>query len=327
MINKSVRNIVADSLIGLATGDAVGVPVEFLSRKQIRSLNITDMIGIDTHPDFAPTHGQPAGTWSDDTSMTIAAMDAIARNNGRFTLGSVMRAFCDWWYNGLYCVDKPFDIGRTCLAAIQNFNNGTSPLNCALFGLRDNGNGSLMRILPFALTSIFKDAPFEDMGMNVCLASCLTHGHGISMLGCVIFTVFLSELLTCDSRAEAWDNTRHYDYGKYFGDKYFDADTMKAYETLLSPDFVTLSDDVIGETGYVVDTLMAAVKSLLCTSTYEDAIMYAVRLGFDTDTNAAVTGALAGAYYGMEAIPERWLAKLRKKDMLLDIAGRFASCF
>lgn len=320
-MNKA--NITKSALIGQAVGDAFGVPVEFCSRKFIRSIHLTDMVGSDTPVMLGPwSKCIPAGTWSDDTSMTIAAMDSMAKNHGLFVPESVMRAFCDWWYNGMYCVDRPFGLGGTVARAIDNFNNGTSPLKCGPSGLRDNGNGSLMRILPFSLASIFNDAPFEDMGLNISLASGLTHGHPISHLGCLIFTVFLSELLGPATKEDAWMFTRHYDYGKYF-----DADTMKAYETLLSPDFVTLSDDVIGETGYVVDTLMAAVKSLLCTSTYEDAIMYAVRLGYDTDTNAAVTGALAGAYYGMEAIPERWLAKLRKKDMLTDIAERFADCF
>ena len=319
-MNKA--NITKSALIGLAVGDAFGVPYELCTREAVRIIIQPDMIGIDTHTDFAPTHGQPAGTWSDDTSMTIAAMDSIAKNNGLFIPDSVMRAFCDWWYNGMYCVDKPFDIGRTCMNAIHNYNSGIEPVKCGPSGIRDNGNGSLMRILPFALASIFKHSPFVDIGLNICIASNLTHGHPISCLGCVIFAVFLNELLGPATKEDAWMFTRHYDYGKYF-----DADTMKAYETLLNPDFVTLSDDVIGESGYVVDTLMAAVKSLLCTSTYEDAIMYAVRLGYDTDTNAAVTGALAGAYYGMESIPERWLSKLRKKDMLLDIAERFANCF
>lgn len=320
-MNKT--NITKSALIGLATGDAFGVPYEFCTRDATRRIIQPDMIGIDTHPDFGPTHGQPAGAWSDDTSMTIAAMDSMAKNNGLFSADSVMRAFCDWWYNGMYCAtDKPFDIGRTCITAIHNFNNGVSPFLCGPSGIRDNGNGSLMRILPFSLSCIFNDKPFEDMALYISLASRLTHGHPISQLGCVIFTVFLGELLTCDSRAEAWDNTRQRNY-----DEYFNADSLKAYDTLLSPDFVAISDDVIGESGYVVDTLMAAVKGLLCTSTYEEAIIYATRLGYDTDTNAAVTGALAGAYYGMESIPERWLAKLRKKDMLLDIAERFANCF
>lgn len=87
---------------------------------------------------------------------------------------------------------------------------------------------------------------------------------------------------------------------------------------------MTAGENAIGETGYVVDSLMAAVYSILGGKTFEDTILTAINLGYDTDTNAAITGALAGAFYGIESIPERWLNAMRRLDYLEDVAERFA---
>lgn len=122
-----------------------------------------------------------------------------------------------------------------------------------------------------------------------------------------------------DSVSSAWESTRAFNYSAYY-----ESVALDAYKILLSDEFMTAGENAIGETGYVVDSLMAAVYSILGGKTFEDTILTAINLGYDTDTNAAITGALAGAFYGIESIPERWLNAMRRLDYLEDVAERFA---
>ena len=154
---------------------------------------------------------------------------------------------------------------------------------------------------------------------NYRSAIAITHGHAISQMGCLIFTLFLKELLEKETVIAAWEATKHINYLSYY-----DSATLDAYRLLLSDVFLKVSEEQIGETGYVVDSLMTAVYSMLRGKNYEEAVLTAINLGYDTDTNAAITGALAGAYYGLESIPIRWLSALRRCDYLEDVAARFA---
>ena len=318
---KLTYTITKAALFGAATGDALGVPVEFLPRNEVRAINPKDMLGCDTPRTFASRWGSiiPAGAWSDDTSMAVAAMASIANNNGDIYFRDVMEQFCQWWENSEYSsLEFPFGLGGVVSEALRNYRNGTPARNCGPTGFHDNGNGALMRIFPFSLYCIFKGLDADATVELINTASGITHGHGISKMGCVIFTVFMRALMTQPLKS-AWKVARNFDYAKYY-----DMETLAAYTQLLSPNFPNSDDSGIGETGYVVDCLKAAVWSLHRSHNYKGAILTAVGLGYDTDTNAAVTGALAGVYYGYDSIPTRWLAKLRKKDMLEHYAKDFA---
>lgn len=141
-------------------------------------------------------------------------------------------------------------------------------------------------------------------------------------MGSLIFTRFLYNLLTADSVNTAWETTKEFDYSTYYA-----PDTLTAYDLLLSDSFHNVGEEAIGETGYVVDSLMAAVYNMLEGTTYENTVLCTINLGYDTDTNAAITGALAASYYGVQSIPERWLSALRRRDYLEDVAKRFAVTF
>ena len=317
-----VERITKAALFGLAVGDALGVPVEFMSRQEVRMVNLVDMIGCDTPVPFESRWGDiiPAGAWSDDTSMTIATMASFISQGGQIDYDDIMLQFLNWWENKAYCsIAFPFGLGGTVSKALCNFKADFPVTECGPKGELDNGNGALMRILPFSLFCIFKG---RDMGQTVEIiktASAITHGHPISQLGCLIFTVFLKELLSAQSVKDAWNTARTVDYSRYF-----DGDTLDAYKMLLSEDFYKADDNCIGETGYVVDCLMTAVYSMLHGTCYEDTVLSAINLGYDTDTNAAVTGALAGVFYGVDNIPSRWLRVVKKKEMLEIYANNFA---
>lgn len=316
----TTKEITKAALIGQAIGDAFGMPLEFLSRAQVRAIGLKDMVGKDTGVNFHSHWASilPAGTWTDDTSMTVAAMDSIIRRGG-INYNDIMQRFLDWQRNGLYSpVHYCFDIGGTTSEALHRYSQGIPAIECGPSGIRDNGNGALMRILPFSLYCIYKGLGIGDTVDLISEASGLTHGHAISKLGCVIFTVFLKMLLCSKSILSAWEYTRRIDYRLWFS-----VETIDAYADLLSDDFIKHAEECIGETGYVVDALMTAVYSMLTGQDYESTILTAASMGFDTDTNAAITGALAGAFYGIDDIPDRWLSKLLDMEYLENIASDF----
>jgi ADP-ribosylglycohydrolase len=138
-------------MIGHAVGDALGVPVEFCAREELLKNPVMDMMGFGSYP-------MPAGAWSDDTSMSVAALDSLA--NGEILYDEIMGNFVKWANLDDYTpTGEMFDIGVTCKKAIRKFveEEGISPLACGLPYENANGNGSLMRIHPFVLMVYFRD--------------------------------------------------------------------------------------------------------------------------------------------------------------------------
>ena len=257
-----------DVVYGAAVGDALGVPYEFRERG---TFACTGMVS-------GGSHGQPAGTFSDDTSMMLATCDSI-RECGRIDTDDMRERFRTWAYKGKYTPDGiMFDIGNATSTALAQGRG------CA--DVRSNGNGSLMRIAPLAFTDATDD--------EVRAVSAITHAHKISTEACVAFIGVLRRIIGGASVAEAVDGVR-------IGKNVFDP---------AKP---------VGEVrsgGYVLDTFDAALWCLCNTGTYADCVLSAVNLGRDTDTTACVAGAVAGAVYGLDAIPEKWVDALRRKDII-----------
>jgi len=281
-------------IFGLAVGDALGVPAEFRSRTELAADPVTDLRGYGTY-------AVPSGSWSDDTSMTLCALDALAQEH--FTMDMVMVNFGKWYYHGEYTpTGTLFDIGGTCRTAIEAY--CVLHLDTAHCGCRDaqsNGNGSLMRILPFALYAP-EDIPWIEQ------ASSLTHAHRRSQMACGIFSFVLSALLENGEKAVVYDGLRK--ACAYYGRE----SEWRHFAPLLHIE--TRSRDSIRSGGYVVDTLEAALWCLMTTDSYAECVLKAVNLGADADTTAAVAGALAGALYGLKSIPERWRNGLQNAALL-----------
>lgn len=267
-----MKDKLKSAIYGLAIGDALGVPVEF---KQRGTFSVDDMIGFGTH-------NQQPGTWSDDTSMTLATMDSIKECNGVDVLDMYMK-FREWIYEGNYAVDgNVFDYGITTMTAIRQGHGEDAEMS--------NGNGSLMRILPLAFT--------DASNMEIEAVSAITHGHYISKIGCVYYVEIARQLLKGHNLKEIIENMEFespYDRLSYIH---------------------TLNEDDIQSSGYIVHTLEASLWALLTTNSYKDAVLRAVNLGSDTDTVGAVTGGLAGIIYGLDGIPEGWLEALRGKEII-----------
>ena len=175
--------ITKDALLGQAVGDAFGVPVEFMYRKEVRALNLRDMVGKEDRLPFFSRWGHmiPRGTWSDDTSMAVASMASLISRHGQIDWEDHLRQFSSWWTESRYCcLDAPFGLGGNTSAALHRYRMGRPALECGGTGLMDNGNGALMRILPFSLHCIFRRMSTEETVRVISNGSALTHGHDIS---------------------------------------------------------------------------------------------------------------------------------------------------
>ena len=282
-----------EGIMGLVVGDALGVPVEFKTRD---TYQITTMTGYGTY-------NQPIGTWSDDSSMVLATLESIGRL-GRIEPEDIMNNFCKWYVHGDFTpYGIAFDIGGTTRKAIVRFATGCSVYECGGRTITDNGNGALMRILPV----IFAPHSIPTI-RNVYSVGALTHGHHISQTACVKYIDIAHQLLNGEDLKKAIERNLE------------PVECVPEFDRLLAVPY--LKRDEIKSTGYVVDTLEAALWCLWNTDNYKDCVLEAVNLGNDTDTIAAVAGGLAGIYYGVggeKGIPEEWIDQIARKDWIKEL--------
>ncbi len=304
-----------NSLLGFAIGDAFGVPVEFVSRDTLQAKPITNMEGYGTHY-------QPEGTWSDDTSMTLATVDSMIEIGG-INYSNIMDKFLKWYENADYtATDNVFDIGRTCSSALYNYKSKKeTPLNCGLKTFSDNGNGSLMRMLPIAFYCFYNNYSDEDTLALVREISSLTHAHEISILGCYIYVKYILFLLNGKDKLASLNMIKLVDYSM------FSKETTNVYNRILNGNLKKIKLKEIKSSGYIVDTLEAALWITVNTDNFAQSIIGAVNLGDDTDTVGAITGGITGIIYGYENIPTVWLNKLKKITYIEDLAERFDKIF
>ncbi len=315
MEDKKLDNLTVKSgILGFAIGDALGVPVEFTTREERRQNPVRDMIGYGSH-------NVPEGTWSDDTSMSIAFMDSIIQKK-EINYNDIMDKFCDWCMDAKYtATDLLFDIGITTRRALSSFYCGDTPaIYSGMSSEKSNGNGSLMRMLPVAMYLYAAESKFSEPEEIIIInnLSALTHAHEISKLGCKIFCDYMKKIFSGASKCDAYEYIRNCDYKKYYSD--YAVDT---YSRLLADDIRKLKEEEISSSGYVVSTLEAALWCTLNCDTYEKAVMTAVNLGNDTDTVGAIVGGINACLYGKENFPERWISKLKKKEYLEYLAEKF----
>lgn len=311
---------VRNGVMGLCVGDALGVPVEFSSRQELARNPVTGMRAYGTYK-------QPAGTWSDDTSMTLCLLDSLTRG---LDLRDVMERFADWARQGAYTpFGEAFDIGTGTRMAIARFLGGTDPLDCGGKGERDNGNGALMRILPLLFYlratygqdfagSIHADPRIMGTIHDVCR---LTHGHRRSQIACGIYVLVADRLSGAGNREAAVREGLQAAWSWYSARREF-AGELEHYSRLMDPGFAQLPQQKIRSSGYVVDTLEAAAWCFLRTDNYRDCVLNAVNLGSDTDTVAAVAGGLGGLQYGLEGIPGLWLETIVRREFVEKLCQR-----
>lgn len=299
-----------DSILGHAIGDAMGMPTEFCVRERLIENPVLEIMGSNKT-------GQPAGSWTDDTSMEIATIASVIEK-GRFDYSDIMSRWCDWLNKSEYTANgEVFDVGRTCLRACRNFSNGIDPVKCGLSDYNSNGNGSLMRILPVALYAYSKQLTKEEIIKLSNDVSSLTHGHDVSKIACYMYVMYIINLLNGMNKEEAYKYLQNDNYSMY------DSESLSLYNRLIDEDISQLAINDIKSTGYVVDTWECVLWILLRSNSYKETIIASTNIGNDTDTIGAIAGSMAGIIYGIESFPEDWLSTLKRKDYLIDLATDF----
>lgn len=313
------NNIIKSGLIGMAIGDALGVPVEFLRRDIIVKNPVIDMIGFGTH-------NQPAGTWSDDSSLAFCLAEMLCNE---YDLKNLANRFINWKEHAYWTPHgQVFDIGIATSIAIQELNIGQIPVHAGGVHEHSNGNGSLMRILP--LVFYIKDMDIDARFKHIKEVSSLTHGHIRSIFSCFIYIEFLIELLKGIDKMIAFQNMQK-TVNKFWKERDIisEEEINKFNRILCNPyndyeikPIYEFNDNEISSSGYVLHTLEASIWCLLKTDTYQEAVLKAVNLGEDTDTTGCVTGGLAGIYYGYDAIPNHWINQLARIDDISNLCKR-----
>ncbi|MDR1721474.1 MAG: ADP-ribosylglycohydrolase family protein [Methanobrevibacter sp.] len=316
-------------LFGLAVGDAVGVPFEFLSREEMELEPAEDMIGYGTY-------NQEAGTFSDDSSMSFALVEALIDG---YDLNLIGKNFVKWFDEGYWTAHGyAFDIGNTTEIAISKLRNrasgksgangesgksGKSGESVESGGKDDddNGNGSLMRIAP--LVFFVKDKDINERFKIMKEVSSITHGHIRSIIACFYYIEYLIQVLDGKDKFLIYEDLKK-TVPEFLLEIDVEPEEINMFNRLLENNIYEYDEEEINSGGYVLSTLEASVYCLLTTNTYKESVLKAVNLGNDTDTTATVTGAMTGLLYGYDNIPEKWIKTLAKSNEIADLANRYS---
>lgn len=288
------KDQIIGALIGLLVGDALGVPFEFYSSEELPFID-----GIEFEPPayFHRSHaGVPPGTWSDDGAQALCLLASLLEC-GKFDADDFAQKLVAWFREDYMAVDQMFDVGIQTQRAVLNLRKGIPPLEAGLAEEKNNGNGSLMRVLPLAL---WHRGTNEELVADAFAQSAVTHGHLRSKLCCALYCLWARQ--TLNHEENAWDKA------------------VAALNVIFpkgTPEYAELHDKILPEpekvrgSGYVVDSLQAARWLNVKESSFEDVVKSAVLLGDDTDTTACIAGGIAGLKFGVNAIPTRWRENLR----------------
>ena len=299
------RNKARGTLLGLACGDALGRPVEFKSRGEIQTEygTVDEMIGYGTW-------GKPAGTITDDTEQALCIARSLTEQ-GAFDPTDVADRFVAWFNSG------PFDVGRMTAKALRRLDRGESWEEAGQSVWEESaeganaGNGSVMRCPPLAIA--FAD-DFGTLQQVSRQSSQITHADPRCTYGCAILNHTIAGHLPeqPDPLTDALDDLEND----------APAELLDALRPILRSDEL----DKLETSGYVVHSLQTALQDALTSDTAEEAIVTAVNRGGDTDTIGAIAGAVAGARFGAESLPERWLDALEHHQELNDLAKQLKEC-
>lgn len=293
-------NYLKDILYGVCVGDALGVPVEFESREYLKNNPVTKMSS-------GGVHDQGTGVWSDDSSLTFCLAEAIIEG---YDIHNLANKFIKWKNEGYWtATGEVFDIGNTTRQSIINLSNGVYPTMAGGLDEIDNGNGSLMRILPLVI--LLKDLRIEKRFELVKEVSSITHAHIRSVISCFYYLEFALQIIEGKDKFEIYENLK-ISISNFLNSNEVYSNELIHFDRLLIGNIHELEEDAVQSGGYVIQTLEASIWCLLTTNNYEEAVLKAVNLGEDTDTTGAVTGGLAGLMYGFVSIPKTWVASVRK---------------
>ncbi|GJH02765.1 ADP-ribosylglycohydrolase family protein [Paraburkholderia terrae] len=286
-------------LLGLACGDAVGTTVEFKPRGSFRP--VTDMTG-------GGPFGLKRGEWTDDTSMALCIATSLVEHR-RFDARDIMQRFCRWMDDGYLSSNGTcFDIGGTVSDALYRYMD-TGDVYAGAEDRYSAGNGCLMRLAPIPM---FFHADAAAAIQKSALSSRLTHGAQECIDATRLFAALLVRAISGATKEEILSG------------RHLMIDLCASVKAIADGSYRRKDEDDIRGSGYVIDSLEAALWCFANTSSFEEAILRAANLGQDADTTAAICGQIAGAFYGVGGIPEHWLKHLAMRDDIRSLAAALA---
>ena len=289
-------------LVGLAVGDAIGMPVEFMRQGAFEPV---------TNMRYGAGFNLPAGYWTDDTSMALCLADSLIEL-GYYDSYNVMDKYWLWRLEGYRSsTGKCFDIGNQTSTAINEFI--IKPVvDISQQRNQDAGNGSIMRLAPIVIAGHSSGLSQVDVMELAKISARETHFSYEAEAGTALFGGMLYNAITATSKDQILK----------FKDYKQDEHSTKILDSLNNAE--NLSVDDLGPTGYIIDTLQCALWAFINYDNFKDGMLAVVNLGGDSDTIGAVYGQLAGAYYGYSNIPKAWLNKLHKQKEISNIAKKLA---
>jgi ADP-ribosylglycohydrolase len=300
-------------LFGVAVGDALGVPVEFSSRERMEKNPLSEMIGYGTY-------NQPKGTWSDDSTMTFCLAETLL--DSEFSLRKLANRFINWVDWGYWTPHgELFDIGNSTHSAIERLRTIDNPELAGGSDETENGNGSLMRILPLILET--GKLAISDSYELVNSVSSLTHKHIRSIISCFYYLTFARHLIHGHSKESTYEMTNKIVLNELHKREISEIE-LKHFERIFNDIIPSLNYNEIRGSGYVLHSLESSIWCLLKTENYKDSVLKAINLGEDTDTTAAITGGLAALTYGFKSIPKEWVDQIVKNEEIMDLANRLS---
>jgi len=296
------------SLLGLAVGDAMGVHLEFHMPWDKDFTPVNAMIGGGHYIMGHEVIELKPGEWTDDTSLALCLAESLVLCKG-FDMKDQLSRYSDYWHNGhMSSIGECFDIGNTTRSAIQHFEETTEPYS----GLTDPdlsaSNGSLMRLAPVPLA--YAKTPLRAIEYSG-ESSKTTHALDV----CVDACRYLGALIVGAVQGYTKEQLLSPQFCPV--EHYWDLHplTSKIY-TIANGSFREKEPPEIQGSGYVVDSLEAALWAFARTDNFRDGCLAAVNLGDDADTTGAIYGQLAGTYYGVATIPGEWKKTIVKRELI-----------
>lgn len=316
--SPSVRDRARGMLVGLAVGDALGVPVEFgYTSQSIAALG-------DKIEHFQPSPLGPAGTWTDDTSMALCLADSLIEKNG-YDSFDIMAKYRHWMLDGYRTCDgfPAADVGIQTRIALMDFANNPY-IDEDAPKTESAGNGAIMRLAPIVLAAMQDSdstaSEERDLAIKLARLSCReTHD---SYMAIAVTEAFATLLMLClfyknnfgsaVGHCTCWLSRN--EKSKSCPEEIDHARTT----ALESKDGAEFKD----RGGYILDAFAIAIWGVTHSKSFEEGMINVIRLGGDTDTNAAIYGQLAGVYYGYSGIPEEWREGVYSSAELVEIADK-----
>jgi len=296
-------------LIGLAVGDYLGMPVEFMSEDKVK--RYFGRLGVrPTESHHRGGRKLPAGYYTDDTALTICIAESLIEKG--FDVKDQFTKYKKWYLEGYATPfgDKAFGIGQNTLKTLISKHPDTIDIEFK-HDERKGGNGALMRCAPLGLLFHTNEQALVE---NTLKSTITTHNNGMAVWTSIAQNLFISYALKGYKKET---------YIANFLSDYPEAPTDLKQLLLINPEI--MQKDCLFTSGYSLHTFLIAVHCFMTTTSYKDAVSKAILLGGDTDTQGSVTGALAGAYYGFESIPTIWMENLLRSTYIVDLSEKLHS--